>query len=192
MQRLLLIAVVFGSSAFMSAQGWSAWRHDAVFPGIEVRERCGGFNEFANRFMWDVQLRNTYQKNVDLSWAADPGQLRGDQAQADQALGVRPGEIVDAHHAAPQDCPAGLVVRVNEVRAAGTAAAGNAPTNSLRPVIQGRWQSRDPEPLRKELVVQLDGKTVISTWSSPGFSFQISTPLPEGVSGSVSLERGPK
>ena len=186
MRRLLFVLIACGSTSFLAAQSWSVWKADAVFPRIQVRARCSGFNEFANRFVWDVQLRNTYQKNVDLSWAAEPERLRGAEAQADQALGVKPGEIVDAHHTVAKDCTAGLLLRVNGVKAAGSVVAAN----SFHPKIEGRWQSKDPEPLRKELVIQLDGRTVTSKWSSPQFSFVISTPIPERVSGSVSIEPG--
>jgi hypothetical protein len=190
MQRLLLVLTALGSVSLLSAQNWSAWKPDPVFHGIQVREHCGGFNEFANRYVWDVQLRNTYKKDVDLSWAAEPGLLHGADAQTDRALAVKPGEVVDAHHTAPNACSAGLLVKVNEVKAAGNPAVQTASTGVLRPKIEGRWTSKDPEPQRKELVVQLSGKTVTSSWSSPNFSIQFSTPLPEGVSGSVSVERG--
>jgi hypothetical protein len=184
MWRLLSVLVTLGSCSLLSAQSWTAWRADAVYHGIEIRERCGGFNEFANRYIWDVQLRNTYRKNVDLAWAAEPERLHGADAQSNRALGVKPGEVVDAQHTAPGNCSIGLLVKVNDVRAA------NATVASVRPNIEGRWQSKDPEPLRKELVVKLSGDTVTSRWSSPNFSIQISSPLPKGVSGSVSIEKG--
>jgi len=185
--------MALGSATFLSAQNWSAWTPDSVYSGIQTRERCAGFNEFANRFVWDVQLRNTYQKNIDLAWAAEPGMLRGAEAQADHALAVRPGEVIDAHHTAPNNCSTSLLVRVNEVKDAGAGAVPGGPGPSagttLRPKIEGRWQSKDPEPLRKELAVQLSGHTVTTTYSSPNFNLQISTPLPENVSGSVGVER---
>jgi hypothetical protein len=187
MRRLLLLLVPVVSAPLLSAQSWSAWRPDPVFHGIEIREHCSGFNEFANRYMWDVQLRNAYGKDIDLSWAAEPGLLHGAEAQADRALAVKPGEVVDAHHTAPNACSSGLLVKVNEVKAAGALTSHNAGVSSLRPKLQGRWTSKDPEPLRKELVVELQGRTLTSSWSSPNFSIQISSPLPEGVSGSVSL-----
>jgi len=189
MRSFPLILIAFGSASFLSAQSWSAWRPDAVYSGIQTRERCAGFNEFANRFLWDVQLRNTYQKNVDVAWAAEPGTLRGAEAQADHALAVKPGEVIDAHHTAPNSCDAGLLVTVNEVRNATAGAPTSAKAMTLRPKIEGRWQSKDPEPLRKALVVQLSGHTVTTSFSSPNFNFQISSPLPEGVSGNVSVER---
>ena len=192
MRHVFIVLITFGSTALVNAQNWTAWKADAVFPGIEVRERCGGFNEFANRYLWDVQLRNTYQKSVDLSWAAEPERLRGAEAQADRALAVKAGEVVEGHHTAPSDCSASLVVKVNEVRAAGTLTGGPNGTNSFRPKIEGRWTSKDPEPMRKQLVLQLSGRTVTGSWSSPNFSFQISSPLPEGVSGSISLDSGGK
>jgi hypothetical protein len=187
MRRLLLLLVPVASCSLLSAQSWSAWKPDPVFRGIEIREHCSGFNEFANRYTWDVQLRNAYQKDIDLSWAAEPGLLHGAEAQIDRALAVKPGEVVDAHHTAPNACSAGLLVKVNEVKSAGTLTSHNAGASSLRPRIQGRWTSKDPEPLRKELVLELQGRTLTSSWSSPSFSIQISSPLPEGVSGSVSL-----
>jgi hypothetical protein len=190
MRRLLLILTAVGFSSLLSAQTWSAWKPDPVFHGIQVREHCSGFNEFANRYMWDVQLRNAYRKDIDLSWAAEPGLLHGAEAQADRALAVKPGEVVDAHHTAPKACSAGLFIKVNEVKAAGNVMAKSAGASSVRPKIEGRWRSKDPEPLQKELSVQLSGKTLTSSWSSPNFHIQISSPLPEGVSGSVSLESG--
>jgi len=186
----VLIPVVSGS--LLNAQGWTAWKHDPVYNGIEIREHCSGFNEFANRYMWNVQLRNNYKKDIDLSWAAEPALLHGAEAQAEQALAVKPGEVVEAHHAAGKPCSAGLLVRVNEVKAAGSLASSNSGGSSFRPRIQGRWTSKDPEPFRKELVVELEGKTLTSSYSSPNFSIQISSPLPEGVSGSVSLSGGDK
>src|SRR5882724_6523252 len=189
MQRLLLVLTALGSVSLLSAQNWSAWKPDPIYSGIQVREHCGGFNEFANRYTWDIQLRNGYQKDVDLSWAAEPGPLHGAEAQTDRALAVKPGEVVDAHHTAPNACSAGLLVKVNEVQAAGHPTVPTASASLLRPKIEGRWRSKDPEPLRKELVVQLSGKTLTSSWTSPNFSIQFSTPLPEGVSGSVAVER---
>jgi hypothetical protein len=191
LHRLFVLIPVL-SGTLLNAQSWSAWKHDPVYNGIEIREHCSGFNEFANRYMWDVQLRNTYKKDIDLSWAAEPGLLHGAEAQADRALAVRPGEVVDAHHAVSKACSAGLLVRVNDVKAAGTMASSTTGGSSFRPRIQGRWISKDPEPFRKELVVELEGKTVTSSYSSPNFSIQISSPLPEGVSGSVSLGGGEK
>ena len=189
MRRLLLILFAAGSSSFLGAQNWSAWKPDPVYHGIQVREHCGGFNEFANRYTWDVQLRNEYQKDVDLSWAAEPGLLHGAEAQMDRALAVKPGEVVDAHHTAPNACSAGLLVKVNDVKASGSPVVQSASASVLRPKIEGRWKSKDPEPQRKELVVQLAGKTVTTSWTSPNFSIQFSSPLPEGVSGSVSVEK---
>jgi hypothetical protein len=100
---------------------------------------------------------------------------------------------VDAHHTAPNACSAGLLVKVNDVRAAGKVVGnGNSSTSAslVHPKIEGHWRSKDPEPLRKELSVQLSGNTVTSTWSSPNFSFQISGPLPQGIGGSVSISGG--
>jgi len=189
MRTLFFVLAAIGSSSLLSAQDWSAWRPDPVYRGIQTREHCGGFNEFAGRYVWDVQLRNDYRKDVDLAWAAEPGLLHGAQAQMDHAVAVKPGEVVEAHHTAPNDCSAGMVVKVNEVKDAGAGTNPGAPASAstFRPTISGRWASKDPEPLRKELVVQLSGRTVTSSFSSPGFSIQVSTPLPEGVSGSVSL-----
>ena len=191
MRHLALVLLAVGSNSLLSAQGWSAWKPDPVFQGIQIREQCGGFNEFANRYLWDVEIRNTYKKDIDLSWAAEPGRLHGAEAQMDRALAVKPGEVVVAHHTAPNACSAGLLVKVNEVKAAGhQTGTPVASAGLLRPKIQGRWTSKDPEPLRKELVVELQGRTVTSSWSSPNFHIQISSPLPEGVSGSVSLGTG--
>jgi hypothetical protein len=190
MRRLLLILVAIGSSSLLSAQSWSKWKPDPVFQGIQIRENCSGFNEIAHRYIWDVELRNTYKKDIDMTWAAEPGRLHGAEAQIDHALAVKPGEVVEAHHTAPNACATGLLVKVNDVQAAGAHMAQSAGVSSLRPKLQGRWTSKDPEPLRKELVVELSGKTVTSSYSSPNFSIQISSPLPEGVSGSVSLAPG--
>ncbi len=191
MRRLHFVLAIVGSSSLLSSQSWSAWRPDPVYHGIQVREHCGGFNEFANRYVWDVQLRNTYQKTIDLSWAAEPGRLHGAEAQMDHALAVKPGEVVDGHHTAPNACSTGLIVKVNDVRNAGyTTARGSTTASLVRPKIEGHWRSKDPEPLRKELSVELSGKTLTSSWSSPNFSIQISSPLPEGVGGSVSLGGG--
>lgn len=190
MRRLPLIFVAIASSSLLSAQGWSDWKPDPVFQGIQIREHCSGFNEFANRYVWDVQLRNTYKKDVDMTWAAEPGLLHGAEAQIDRALAVKPGEVVETRHTAPNACSAGLLVKVNDVKAAGNQTGQSAGVISLRPRIQGRWKSKDPEPFQKELVVELSGRTVTSSWSSPNFSIQISSPLPEGVSGSVSLGPG--
>jgi len=189
MRRLLLVfaPVVYASGSLLSAQSWSAWKPDSVYHGIEIREHCSGFNEFANRYMWDVQLRNAYKKEIDLSWAAEPGLHHGVEAQTDHALAVKPGEVVDAHHTAAKACSTGLLVKVNEVKVAGTLTNDSVGGNPLRPRVQGRWTSKDPEPFRKELVVELQGKTLTSSWSSPNFSIQFPGPLPEGVSGSVSL-----
>jgi|SRR5437773_6353321 len=188
MRHLALVLLAVGSNSLLCAQGWSAWKPDPVFSGIQIRQQCGGFNEFANRYLWEVQLRNTYKKDIDLSWAAEPGRLHGAEAQMDRALAVKPGEVVEARHTAPNACSAGLLVKVNEVKAAenqtGTTVAS---ASLLRPRIQGRWRSKDPEPMKKELIVELSGRTVTSSWISPNFSLQISSPLPEGVSGSVSL-----
>src|SRR6266436_3554303 len=174
MRRLLLILLAVGSTTFLGAQNWSAWKPDPVYHGIQVREHCGGFNEFANLYTWDVQLRNDYQKDVDLSWAAEPGLLHGAEAQMDRALAVKPGEVVEARHTAPNACSAGLLVKVNEVKAAGNQTGTTVASASLlRPRIQGRWRSKDPEPMQKELIVELSGRTVTSSWISPNFSLQI-------------------
>src|SRR5204862_943479 len=42
MGRLLLILLAAGSSSFLSAQNWSAWKPDPVYRGIQVREHCAG------------------------------------------------------------------------------------------------------------------------------------------------------
>jgi len=190
MRRLPLLLVAVGSSSLLSAQSWTDWKPDPVFQGIQIRVHCSGFNEFANRYLWDVQLRNTYKKDVDMTWAAEPGLLHGAEAQIDHALAVKPGQVVEAHHTAPKACSAGLLVKVNDVKAAGTLTGPSTGASSLRPRIQGRWKSKDPEPWQKELVVELSGRTVTSSWSSPNFSIQISSPLPDGVSASVSVAPG--
>ena len=168
--------MALGSSVLLSAQSWSAWSPDPVFKGIEIRERCGGFNEFASAYVWDVQLRNTYQKDIDLSWTAE--------TQPATAQSVKAGAVVDARHIAPKDCSAGLFVNVNDVKTATTAVAK---TSSFTPRIEGRWTSKDPEPLRKQLAVQLNGRIVTTIFSSPGFSFQISSKIPDALINSVKL-----
>ena len=168
--------MALGSSVLLSAQSWSAWSPDPVFKGIEIRERCGGFNEFASSYVWDVQLRNTYQKDIDLSWIAE--------SQPATAQAVKAGAVVDARHMANKDCSAGILVNVNDVK---NATAAVARTSSFVPKIEGRWTSKDPEPLRKQLAVQLNGRVVTTIWVSPGFSFQISSKIPEGLINSVKL-----
>jgi len=187
--RAALLLVAIGSASLLSAQNWSAWRQDSVYPGIEVRERCTGFNEFANRYLWDVELRNTYQKPVDLAWAAEPEALRGSKAQTDRAMAVKPGEVVGAHHTAPSACSSVLPVRVDEVRSAGSTPNGSGvKVSAFHPTIAGHWRSKDTDPNPKELQVQLSGRTVTSTFSSPSFSFQVTTEIPERVTSSVSVE----
>ena len=190
MRTLLLVSVAMaGSAPFACAQNWSAWRPDSTYHGIEVRTRCTGYNEFAGRYLWDVQLRNRYPKNVDVAWAAEPQRLRGSEVQGDQALGVAPGETVDAHHTAPVDCTAGLMVRVNKVQEARNPPSTTAQASpQQRRQFQGRWVSRDPEELRKSFTVQVSGDSLTGQWSSPGFSFEITTPLPKNVQGSVSVD----
>src|SRR5260370_9251661 len=111
--------VLSGLAGFvLSAQNWSEWSADPAFQRIEVRERCAGFNEFANATMWDVQLRNAYAKDVDIYWLAEPDATRG--AQVERALAVKPGEVVNTRHAGLQDCSGRLPVKVNEGRPAGS------------------------------------------------------------------------
>jgi hypothetical protein len=95
MRRLPVILITIASSSLLSAQNWSAWKPDPVFHGIQVRQHCAGFNEFANRYVWDVQLRNTYKKDVDLAWAAEPGRLHGADAPGgmDQCVALRIREL---------------------------------------------------------------------------------------------------
>ena len=190
MRTLLLVSVALaGSASFACAQSWSSWKPDSTYHGIEVRTRCTGYNEFAGRYLWDVQLRNRYQRNVDLAWAAEPQRLHGSEIQSDQAFAVSPGETVDAHHTAPVDCSTGLMVRVNKVQQAGSlpsTAALAAPQQ--RRQFQGRWVSHDPEELRKSFTVQVAGDSLTGQWSSPGFSFEITTPLPKNIQGSVSVD----
>ena len=192
MRLLSSVLIILSSAPLLSAQGWSAWKADDVFHGIEVRDRCTGYNEFAGRYLWEVQLRNRYQRSVDLSWAAEPQRLHGAQAQADQAFAVAAGETVQAHHTAPVDCSSRLTVRVNGVRPA--TGAGGPPPAALaapqHPKFEGHWQSRDPEPLQKSVTVQVFGDTITGQWSSPDFSFQITTPLPKNVHGSISVDPG--
>lgn len=197
--RLSISMLMLSSAAScVSAQQWTAWKADPTFPGIEVRERCTGFNQFSNRTMWDVQLRNSYPKNVDLSWDAEPGLLHGADAQADHAMTVRPGEVIDAHHTAPKDCSAGMAVRVSDVRDAGAPVppgstyAPAAPPPSSHPAVQGTWRSKDSSPNPKQVHVELNGNTVTGAFESPAFSFQITTPLPEKLLGSVSIEHDAK
>ncbi len=180
MRHFLFVLMALGSSVLLSAQTWSAWSPDPVFKGIEIRERCAGFNEFASSYAWDVQLRNTYQKDIDLSWTAE--------SQPGAAQAVRAGSVVDARHIASKDCSAGLMVNVNDVKTATAAPASSAGnTGSFVPRIEGRWSSKDPEPLRKQLAVQLNGRVVTTIFSSPGFSFQISGKIPEALLNSVTL-----
>ena len=190
MRSVLLTLATLGSSSLLLAQNWSSWKPDAVFPGVEIRERCTGFNEFANRYLWDVQLRSSYQKNVDLAWSAEPQLMRGAQAEPGDALAVKPGEVVAARHTATAPCTASLQVRVDSVKDAGASLRASAKASSPRPAIQGHWSSKDPEPLRKDLDVQVSGNTVTGRWSSPSFSFQLTAPIPERLSGSVAVEGG--
>ncbi len=212
---LSLIAIA-GWVPFASAQNWSAWRPDETYHGIEVRARCTGFNEYAGRTVWDVQLRNRYQKPVDVAWAAEPQRLRGAEAQADRAMSVAPGETVDAHHTAPVDCSAGLNVRVNAVRTAeaqrASAGPGNpnmaqaappayppqpTPSNAPgpeaqpRPMFQGHWQSKDPDQA-KSFTFEYYGDTIAGHWSSPGFNLQITTPFPKNLLNSIQVGPAPE
>src|SRR5260370_17968737 len=115
MGHLLFVLRALGSSVLLSAQTWSAWSPDPVFKGIEIRERCGGFNEFANSYVWDVQFRNTYQKDIDLSWTAE--------THPATAQSVKAGAVVDAPHITPKDCSAGLLLTVNDVKTPTTPAS---------------------------------------------------------------------
>ncbi len=190
MRSLFSLLMILISVPLVNAQNWTSWKADDVFHGIEVRERCTGYNEFAGRFIWDVQLRNRYQKSVDLTWAAEPQRLHGAQAQADQAFALAPGEAVEAHHTAPVDCSSGLVVRVNGVKPAANVPVSAPSASPLQPKLEGHWQSNDPEPLQKSLTVQVFGDAVRGQWSSPNFSFQVTTPLPKNLHGSISLAPG--
>lgn len=190
MRTLLLPwAAMMVIAPFANAQDWSSWKADDTYRGIEVRTRCTGYSEFAGRYLWDVQLRNRYQKRVDVTWAAEPQRLRGAAAQGDEALGVLPGETVDAHHTAPVDCSTRLMVRVNGVRPAGESAATTAQARPRDwPQFQAHWNSQDPREPQKSLTVRSYGDAVMGQWSSPGFSFEITTPLPKNVHGSISLD----
>jgi hypothetical protein len=179
MRAIWFALATLASVASVNAQSWSAWRPDPVFQGIEVRERCAGHNDFANGYVWDVQLRNGYPKPIDLAWAVEADRLRGKDAQAERALTVRAGEVVDTRHTSPADCSSPLMVKVSDVQ--------NARGDSHRPAIEAHWRSKDPEPFQKEIVVQVSGDTVTGAWSSPGFSFKITSPLPKGVSGAVTV-----
>src|SRR5579863_10708502 len=76
MRTLLLpLAAMVVLAPFAKAQDWSSWKADDTYRGIEVRTRCTGYNEFAGQYLWDVQLRNRYQKRVDVTWAAEPQRL---------------------------------------------------------------------------------------------------------------------
>jgi hypothetical protein len=181
----------------LSAQTqWTDWKTDPTFPGIEVRTRCDGFNEFARRTMWDVQLRNAYTRPVDVAWEAEPALLHGPDAQADHAAGLRPGETIEGHVTAPKDCSSGLMVRVDDVRggsapSSGPVAAAPPAPGFAAPAIQGTWRSKDPEPYQKQLQVQIAGHVVSGAFTSPGFSFQFTTPIPEKLLNSVSVGAGP-
>ena len=190
MRTLLLpLAAMVVLAPFANAEDWSSWKADDTYRGIEVRTRCTGYNEFAGRYLWDVQLRNRYQKRVDVTWAAEPQRLRGAAAQGDEALGVSPGETVQAHHTAPVDCSTRLMVRVNGVRPASESAGTTAQTRPQdRPQFQAHWNSRDPEESQKSLTVRAYGDAVTGQWSSPGFSFEITTPLPKNIHGSISSD----
>ena len=190
MRPLSSLLIVVGWVPLASAQTWSAWRTDEVFPGVEIRQRCAGYNEFAGRYLWDVQLRNRYQKSVDLAWAVEPQRLHGARAQSDQAFAVAPGEAVDTHHTAPVDCSSPLVVRVRDVQSAGQGPSAAAPAAPPPVTFGARWRSRDPGPLQKSLTVQVFGDTISGAWSSPTFSFQVTTPFPKNVHGSVSIDAG--
>src|SRR5260370_41197129 len=118
--------VLSGLSGFvLGAQNWSEWGAGAGFQRIQVRERCAGFNEFANATMWDVQLRNAYSKDVDIYWLAEP-ETAGGATQVERALGVKPGEVVKTRHAGLQDCSGRLAVKVNEGQPPGTAGSNAA------------------------------------------------------------------
>lgn len=190
MRTLLLPwAAMVVLTPFANAQDWGSWKADDTYRGIEVRTRCTGYNEFAGRYLWDVQLRNRYQKKVDVTWAAEPQRLRGAAAQGDEALGVSPGETVDAHHTAPVDCSTRLMVRVNGVRPAGESAGAEAQARPQDwPQFQAHWNSRDPRESQKSLTVRSYGDAVMGQWSSPGFSFEITTPLPKHIPGSISVD----
>src|SRR5260370_18007936 len=97
--------VLSGLAGFvLGAQNWSEWRADAAFQRIQVRERCAGFNEFANATMWDVQLRNAYSKDVDIYWLAEP-ETAGGATPGEGAPGVEPGARGGTPHAGLPDQP---------------------------------------------------------------------------------------
>jgi hypothetical protein len=190
MRRLLLAITAVGFCATSPAQNWSAWSRDSVFPGIEVRERCGGFNEFANRYLWDVQIRNSYEKSVNVAWATEPEKLHGAEAQADHALAIKPGEVIGTHHTALADCSTRMSVRVTDVTGAVAGPAStNPPKSAGRTDIEGRWRSKDADPHPKELIIHVSGNTVTSSYSSPQFSLQVTAPIPERLNRSISIEK---
>lgn len=66
LMAIISIAVV----SFKNAQqeNWSRWNSSANYPGIEYRTRKNSYNDYAKKWQWDIQFRNSYSRTATFSY----------------------------------------------------------------------------------------------------------------------------
>ena len=47
--------------------GWSNWFQTDCLKGLDVRVKRGSYNEYANKYRWQVEFRNRYRENIHFS-----------------------------------------------------------------------------------------------------------------------------
>ncbi|MGF7232151.1 hypothetical protein [Arachidicoccus sp.] len=71
---LLLITIVlmcFASFSFTTnfqKNEWGEWKHNVGYPEIEYRVRIASYNEYAEKWQWDMQFRNTYDETITFNY----------------------------------------------------------------------------------------------------------------------------
>jgi hypothetical protein len=92
----IISALFFLNASFQtSSENWGNWSYiESAYPGIEVRVARGDFNEYANKYHWDIQFRNRYSKSVQFNYGYTATNERG-QCNPDHRKHIEPGETSD-------------------------------------------------------------------------------------------------
>lgn len=86
----VMAAIFFSAISFTNskkhvtkaANDWGEWIQDDCFNGIDYRVRKGDYNSYSHQWYWYAQIRNRYNKKVNISYIiSEPGEIKTPNAR---------------------------------------------------------------------------------------------------------------
>lgn len=90
-----LIVVALFSFKNTPQDGWSRWNTFPSHTGIDYRVQKGDFNKYAQKWQWNYQFRNRYQKTVTFKYSCKSTAERNNCVPDHMKYGLRAGEESD-------------------------------------------------------------------------------------------------